>query len=232
MTVLFHCAHRKAFISSEFGIKGAVNSLAFIYSEFGARSAINSLACVLQSPTAQTRLLARLVICCLLPILKDHHQTLLEMTDDESQLLLTYVKEVTLPGGLDTAKFLMAASILFSDVCPRNVSGPLAITVAENVVHQISKQHDKYILEGTLCLLWTLCHTPAIVQRLSQIDHLIPELKTMQQTEYSTVSFLAKCVLWKLGCGNCEGNAGLNYCGINGKLYLCILTYHFTLLFE
>ena len=165
-----------------------------------------SLACVLQSPTAQTRLLARLVICCLLPILEDCHKTLLEMTDEESQLLLTYVKEFMLPGGLDLAKFLMATSILYSDVCPQNASGPLAIKVAETVVQQISKQHDNCILEGGLCLLWTLCHIPAIVQKLSQIDHLIPELKAMQQTQCSSVSSLAKCVLQKLGCGNLEGN--------------------------
>jgi len=188
--VLFHCAHRKA----------------FIFPEFGTNDAINCLAHVVQSPAAQTRLLARLVICCLLPILEDCHKTLLKLTDEESQLLLTYVKEVTLLGGLDRAKFLMATSILYSDVCPQNASGPLAITVAETVVQQISKQLDNCILEGTLCLLWTLCHTPAIVQRLSHIDHLIPELKTMQQTHCSAISSLAKCVLWKLGWGNYKGN--------------------------
>lgn len=190
LTVLFYCAHRKA----------------FIYAEFGAKGAINSLARVLQSPTAQTRLLARLVICCLLPILEDCHKALLEMTDEESQLLLTYVKEVTLPGGLDTAKFLMAASILYSDVCSQNALAPIATTVAEAAVQQISKQHDNCILEGALCLLWTLCHIPAIVQKMAQIDHLIPELKAIQQTQCSAVSSLAKCVLQKLGCGNLEGD--------------------------
>ena len=136
------------------------------------------------------------------------------MTDNESQLLLTYAKEGTLPGGLDTAKFLMAASILYSDVCPQNASGPLAITVAETVVQQISKQPDNCVLESALYLLWTLGHTPAIVQRLSQIDHLIPELKTIEQTRCSAVSSLTKCVLWKLGCGNFEGNINLNSCVI------------------
>lgn len=133
------------------------------------------------------------------------------MTDEESQLLLTYVKEVTLPGGLDRAKFLLATSILYSDVCPQNASGPLAITVAETIIQQLSMQHDNYVLEGALCLLWTLCHTPTIVQRLSQIDHLIPELKVIQQTQCSAVSCLTKCVLQKLGCGNHEGNITLNY---------------------
>ena len=192
LTVLFHCAHRNAFIFPEFGINGAIDCLAH----------------VVQSPAAQTRLLARLVICCLLPILEDRHMTLLKLTDEESRLLLTYVKEVMLLGGLDRAKFLMAASILYSDVCPQNASELLAITlaIAETVVQQIFKQHDNCVLEGTLCLLWTLCHTPAVVQRLSQIDHFIPELKTIKQTRCSTVSSLAKCVLWKLGCGNYEGN--------------------------
>ena len=59
-------------------------------------------------------------------------------------------------------------------------------------------------------LLWTLCHTPCIVQKLSQIDYLIPELKTIEQTQCSAVSSLAKAVLWKLGCGNYEGNFSLN----------------------
>ena len=133
------------------------------------------------------------------------------MTDEESQLLLAYVKEVTLPGGLDRAKFLLATSILYSDVCPQNASGPLAMAVAETVVQQLSKQHDNHILEGALCLLWTLCHTPAIAQRLCLIDHFITELKMMQQSRCSAVSSLAKCVLQKLGCVNHEGNISLNY---------------------
>ena len=133
------------------------------------------------------------------------------MTDEESQLLLTYIRdEIMLPGGLDPAKFLMATSILYGDVYPQNVSGPLAVTLAEIVVQKIVKLHDKCILEDALCLLWTFCHTPGIVQKLSQIDYLIPELKTIQQTQCSAVSSLAKCVLWKLGCGNYEGNLSLN----------------------
>ena len=193
LTILFYCAHFKT----------------FHYTKFGPVNAIDNLARVLQSPVAHTRLLTRLVICCLLPIMEDCHKTLLKMTDEESQLLLTYVTETNLPGGLDPAKFLMATSILFGDVCPQNASGPLAVTVAEIVVQKIINLHDNCVLEGALCLLWTLCHTPAIVQRLSQMDYLIPELKTIQQTKCSAVSSLAKCVLWKLGCGNYEGNISL-----------------------
>ena len=189
LTVFFYCAHVKI----------------FHYSAFGVLSAIDILACFLQSPAPHTRLLTRLVICCLLPILEDCHKTLLKMTDEESQLLLTYVSETNFPGGLDRAKFLMANSILYGDVCPQNALGPLAVKVAETVVQQIFNLHDNCVLESALCLLWTLCHTPGIVQRLSQIDHLIPELKTMQQTRCLAVSSLAKAVLWKLGCGNHEG---------------------------
>ena len=153
------------------------------------------------------------------------------MTDEESQLLLTYVSETNFPGGVDPAKFLMATSILYGDACPQNASGPLALTLAETVVKQIFNLQDNCILEATLCLLWTLCHTPAIVQRLSQIDHLILELKTMQQTRCSTVSSLVKCVLWKLGCGKYEGKISLCcifYYAINNKfIYLCILTVMF-----
>ena len=211
LTILFYCAHVKM----------------FHYSEFGVLSAIDTLASILQSPAAHTRLLTRLVICCLLPIIEDCHKTLLKMTEEESQLLLTYVRDkVILPGGLDPAKFIMATSVLYGDVYPQNASGPHAVTLAEIVVQQIIKAHDKHILESALCLLWTLCYTPAIAQRLSQIDHLIPELKTMQQTQRSTVSSLAKCILWKLSCGNYEGNISLNsICNLidyrirNNKLY-------------
>lgn len=119
-------------------------------------SAIDILASVLQSPPAHTRLLARLVICCLLLILEDCHKTLLKMTDEESQLLLIYVSVTNFPGGLDRAKFLMATSILCGDVCPQNVSGPLAVIVAETVVQQIFNLHDNCVLESALCLLWTL----------------------------------------------------------------------------
>ena len=143
--------------------------------------------------------------------MEDCHKILLKMTDEESQLLLTYIRdEIMLPGGLDPAKFLMATSILYGDACPQNVSGPLAVTLAEIVVQKIVKLHDNCVLESALCLLWTLCHTPCIVQKLSQIDYLIPELKTIEQTQCSAVSSLAKAVLWKLGCGNYEGNFSLN----------------------
>ena len=92
LTILFYCAHVKM----------------FHYSEFGVLSAIDTLASILQSPAAHTRLLTRLVICCLLPIIEDCHKTLLKMTEEESQLLLTYVRDkVILPGGLDPAKFIM-----------------------------------------------------------------------------------------------------------------------------
>ena len=213
MTVLFYCAHLKI----------------FHYLQFGVLNAIDILASVLQSPFAHIRLLTRLVICCLLPIIEDCHKILLKMTDEESQLLLTYIRdEIMLPGGLDPAKFLMATSVLYGDVYPQNVSGPLAVTLAEIVVQTIIKLHDSCVLESALCLLWTLCHTPYIVHRLSQLDHLIPELKTIQQTKCSAVSSLAKCVLWKLGCGNYEGNFILNtifnlmdYGVQNDKLYTC-----------
>lgn len=218
LTVLFYCAHVKM----------------FHYFEFCRKRAVNTLASVLQSPVAHIRLLTRLVICCLLPVLEDSDMTLLRMTDEESLLILMYIKDnMELPGGLDLAKFLMATSILYGDVCPQNASGPLAMTLAETLVQHIYNLHDNCILESALCLLWTLCHTPCIVQRLSQIDYLVPELKTMEQTRCSAVSFLAKAVLWKLGCGNYEGTISLDfipnllYHGIKQVIYLCIMIVSF-----
>ena len=35
--------------------------------------------------------------------------------EEESKLLLTYIKDPKLIGGLDQAKFLMAVSVLYSD---------------------------------------------------------------------------------------------------------------------
>ena len=131
------------------------------------------------------------------------------MTDEESQLLLTFLKNIMLPGPLDPAKLLMATSVLYGEFCPQNASGPLAVAVAETVVQQVFNLHDKCILESALCLLWTLCHTPEL-QKLSQIDHLIPELNRMQENQCSTVSSLAKCVLWKLGYGDLEGIISLS----------------------
>ena len=196
LTVLFYCAHVKM----------------FHYFEFCRKRAVNTLASVLQSPLAHTRLLTRLVICCLLPVLEDCDMMLLRMTDEESLLILMYIKDnMELPGGLDLAKFLMATSILYGDACPQNASGFLAVTLGETIVQQIFNLHDNCVLESALCLLWTLCHTPSIVQRLSQMGYLIPELKTMQQTKCSAVSSLAKCVLWKLGCGNYEGIVSLDF---------------------
>jgi len=45
--------------------------------------------------------------------MEDHDKTLLTMTE-ESELLLTYIKDPSLTGGLEQAKFLMAVSVLYS----------------------------------------------------------------------------------------------------------------------
>ena len=56
------------------------------------------------------------VLCCVIPIMEYNDKTLLTMTaEEESKLLLTYIKDPKLIGGLDQAKFLMAVSVLYSD---------------------------------------------------------------------------------------------------------------------
>ena len=130
---------------------------------------------------------------------------LLKITEEESQLLLTYIKDTNLPGGLDRAKFLMAVSVLYQEFSPQNSLGPVAREIAETVVEQILQDCDNQVLEGALYLLWTLSHTSGIAQAISQIPHLGAALKQMQQTSISLISSLAKSVLWQLGYGNYEG---------------------------
>ena len=128
---------------------------------------------------------------------------LLKITEEESQLLLVYIKDTNLPGGLDRAKFLMAVSVLYRD--PQNALEPVARKIAETVVEQILQDCDNQVLEGALCLLWTLSRKIDIAQAISQISHLVAALKQMQQTSISAISSLAKSVLWQLGYGNYEG---------------------------
>ena len=84
---------------------------------------------------------------------------LLKITEEESQLLLTYIKDTNLPGGLDRAKFLIAVSVLYQD--PQNALEPVARKIAKTVVEQILQDCDNQVLEGALCLLWTLTRTIA-----------------------------------------------------------------------
>jgi len=128
---------------------------------------------------------------------------LLKITEEESQLLLTYIKDTNLPGGLDRAKFLIAVSVLYQD--PQNALEPVARKIAKTVVEQILQDCDNQVLEGALCLLLTLTRTIDIAQAISQISHLVAALKQMQQTSISTISSLAKSVLWQLGYGKYEG---------------------------
>ena len=59
--------------------------------------------------------------------------------------------------------YWLATSILYSDDCPQNASGPLVMAVAETVVQQLSKQHDNHILEGACIML--------VVDTLSHSSH-------------------------------------------------------------
>jgi len=145
------------------------------------------------------------VLCCLIPIMEDHDKTLLTMTEEESELLLIYIKDPMLTGGLDRAKFLMAVSVLYREFCFQNALGPVAGIIAENVAKQIFQPNDAHVLESLLCVLWTISHTPQIARAVGQICQLIPALKQMQRSSCSEVTLLAKSVLWQLGCGNWEG---------------------------
>lgn len=190
LTVLFYCAHIRK----------------LHYSVFGIMSAHDTLASVLQSPVPHTRLLARLVICCLLPIMESHHTHLLEMTAEEAKLLLHYIRCPKLPGGLDPAKFLMATSVLYREFCSQNASSFLVREIVQSVIDLILQDCDNSVLEGALCLLWTLCHTPTTALHVSLIHTLIQALTSIQQSPCSAVSFPARSILWELGYGNYEGN--------------------------
>jgi len=126
---------------------------------------------------------------------------LLRITEEESQLLLTYIKDTKLPGGLDRAKFLMAVSVLYREFSPQNALEPVTRNIAKTVAEQTLHDCNNQVLEGALCLLWTLSHDLGMAQTISQISHLVPALRQMQQTSIS----LATSLLWRLGYGNCEG---------------------------
>ena len=187
MAVLFYCAHIKKFHSLLFG------------------TSIDMISSMLQSPATHFRLLTRLTIGCLLPILQRHHMSLMEMTEEEAELLLNYIKHLNLPGGLDSAKLLMATSILYR--FSQNASSSFTRDIAQQTVDVILQQNLSYsTLEGALCLLWALCHSPDMALHMSQEHTLVQVLTWMQQSPCSAVAFPARAVLWQLGYGNHEGN--------------------------
>ena len=190
LTVLFYCAH--------------INKL--LYFSFGLMSALDILTTVLKSSAAHTRLLARLVVCCLHPIMEDHHTNLLELTIEETELLLSYIRQPTQSCGLDPAKLLKAASVLFQ-MGNQSTSAPLLTEITQSVISLLLQDcNDNCITEGALYLLWTLCHVPEVKYCTSKKDNLTQVLMSLQRSPCSIVSSPARSVLWQLGHGSYEGS--------------------------
>lgn len=192
LTILFYCAH----ISKSH------------YASFGILSALDTLSTVLNSSAAHTRLVTRLVICCLRPIMENHHHHLLELTTEEAELLLRYTREPTLTSGLDLAKLLKAAAVIFQELPQQTVLISLVMEFADNainIVQQETRCDDNCVIEGALCLLWTLCHMPEIKDHVSKIDNHVLRLTSLQQSPCSAVSSLASSVLCLLGYCDFKG---------------------------
>ena len=167
-------------------------------------SSLHTLTTVLNSSAAYTRLLGRLVICRLYPIMGDNHTQLLELTTEEAKLLLGFIKQ---PVGLDPAKLLKATSILFRECPKQTMSVKFFIELCEGVVSVIScEHHDNGVMEGALCLLWSLAsYIPDIKHHLSKKDNLISVLTLLRQSPCSIVSLPARAIQMVLGYGNYEG---------------------------
>ena len=194
LTTLFYCAH----ISK------------YLYSSFGLMSATDTLTTALNSSSAHTRLLARLVICCLHPIMNNSHTKLLELTIEESELLLSFIKEPTQPAGLDPAKLLKATSVLFREVSSQPISAGTLNQITSGVINLLCRNcnHDNHIVEGALCLLWTLvCYIPEVKHRVSKMGNLTHLLTSLQQSPCSIVSSPARSLLLVLGLWSLEGIA-------------------------
>ena len=191
LTTLFYCAHITKCIYSSFGLMGA----------------LDTLTTVLNSSVAYTRLLSRLVICCLYPIMGDSHTKRLELTTEEAELLLGFIKLPKQSTGLDRAKLLKATSILFRECPTQTLSVKFFIELCESVVGIIScEHHDSDVVEGALCLLWSLvCYIPDIKHHVSKMDNVIGVLTSLQQSPCSMVSSPARSILSVLGYGNYEG---------------------------
>ena len=189
LAVLFHCAH----ISNSH------------YSSFGLMGALDTLKTVLNSSDAQTRLLTRLVICCLQSIMEDHHYSLLELTEEEIDLLLRYIRQPAQFCELDPAKFLKAASVLFRKVPPQSISVRLLTEITQSVINLLQKDFDNTIMESVIYLLWTLCHVPEIKNSTSKVESLTLKLMSLQESSCSIVSSPARSLLWQLGHGSYEG---------------------------
>lgn len=196
LTILFYCAH----ISKSH------------YASFGLLSALDTLSTVLNSSAAHTRLVTRLVVCCLRPIMENHHHNLLELTTEEAELLLRYTRQPTLTSGLDLAKLLKASAVVFQELPQQTALISLVVDFADSVisiVQQETRCDDNCVMEGALCLLWTLCHMPGIKDHVTKMDKLVLRLTSLQQSPCSAVSSLASSVLWLLGHCDFKGTTCL-----------------------
>lgn len=212
LTILFYCAH----ISKSH------------YASFGMLNALDTFSTVLNSPAAHTRLVTRLVICCLRPIMENHHNHLLELTTEEAELLLRYTRQPTLTCGLDLAKLLKAAAVIFQELPQQAALISLVMEFADNVisiVQQETRCDDDCVMEGALCLLWTLCHMPEIKEHITRMDKFVLRLISLQQNPISVVSSLASSVLWLLGCCDFKGKVTTILALPQLTVKMCIIIY-------
>ena len=170
----------------------------FHYAVFVSKNNVinDYLAPLLQTPYyIHTRLLARLTIGCLWPVLESTNICLLKLTTEEVKLLLKYIDSHNFPGALDPLKFFMATSVLFT--CPSNLSESFTLVtrIAQRTVELIRLQCSHSILQGALCLLWRLFHSPKIADTM-RLEHTL--IKPLEESQNTEVAKLAVSVLWNL----------------------------------
>lgn len=165
---------------------------------------------MLQTPAIHTRLISRLTIGRLHPVMQRHHIKLLKLTQEETELLLRYMRNHKFPGGLDPVKFMKAISVLFTS--SDNISSSQIQIIAQHTVDLILLPEIGYdVLEGALYLLWTLCNSPDVALYISLEHKIVYLLTSMKESQSSEVATLARSVLWKLYYGKKEGDFGRAY---------------------
>ena len=169
-------------------------------------SSLDTLTTVLKSSFADTRLLTRLVICCLHPIMDDSHAKLLELTAEEAELLLSIITQLKKSCRLDPAKLLKATSVLFREFPLQSIPAQFFTDLCQTTFSLLSNNYDICITEGALCLLWTLaCYIPEVKYYMSQMKNLVSTLTSLQQSPCSIISSPARSVLFVLNQGSYEG---------------------------
>ena len=139
--------------------------------------------------------------------MEDRHYSHLELTTEEREIFLNYIRQPSQPGRLDPAKFLKAASILFRNLSPQNILAPVLLEVTGNITRILVQDHDKSITDSAMYFLWTLLQLPEIKNTPRKVDTLSQVLARLQRSPSYKISSQARSLLWQLGGENSKGTS-------------------------